>query len=70
MVVKEAPALTLVDAHNGPSTVVAVKATGMAIAKAKACGLGMVVVRQSTNFGSASYPSSQPLALSGQQATV
>ncbi|MDA0989705.1 MAG: Ldh family oxidoreductase [Verrucomicrobia bacterium] len=69
-VVKESPALALVDAHNGPGTVVAVKAMRMAIAKAKVCGVGMVVVRHSTQFGSASYPSSQPLALSGQQATV
>ena len=69
-VVKESPALALVGAHNGSGTVVAVKATPMAIAKAKVCGVGMVVVRHSTQFGSASHPSSQPLALSGQQATV
>lgn len=62
MVVKESPALALVDAHNGPGTVVAVKAMRMAIAKAKVCGVGMVIVRHSTHFGSASYSASQALA--------
>ena len=33
-IVKQSPALALVDAHNGPGTVVAVKAMRMAIAKA------------------------------------
>ena len=61
-VVKESPALALVDAHNGPGTVVAVKAMRMAIAKAKVCGMGMVLVRHSTHFGSASYSASQALA--------
>lgn len=61
-VVKESPALALVDAHNGPGTVVAVKAMRMAIAKAKVCGVGMVLVRHSTHFGSASYSASQALA--------
>ena len=61
-IVKESPALALVDAHNGPGTVVAVKAMRMAIAKAKVCGVGMVLVRHSTHFGSASYSASQALA--------
>lgn len=47
-VVKESPALALVGAHNGSGTVVAVKAMPMAIAKAKVCGVGMAVVRHST----------------------
>lgn len=61
-VVKESPALALIDAHNGPGTVVAVKAMRLAIAKAKVCGVGMVLVRHSTHFGSASYSASQALA--------
>lgn len=60
-VVKESPALALVDAHNGPGTVVAVKAMRLAVQKAKACGVGMVLVRHSTHFGSASYSASQAL---------
>jgi LDH2 family malate/lactate/ureidoglycolate dehydrogenase len=61
-VVKESPALALVDAHNGPGTVMAVKAMRLAIAKAQKCGVGIVVVRHSTHFGSASYSASQALA--------
>ena len=61
-IVKESPALALVDAHNGPGTVMAVKAMRLAIAKAKVCGVGMVLVRHSTHFGSASYSASQALA--------
>lgn len=61
-VVKESPALALVDAHNGPGTVVAVKAMRLAVAKAKVCGVGMVLVRHSTHFGSASFSASQALA--------
>ncbi len=61
-IVKESPALTLVDAHNGAGTVVAVKAMRMAIEKAKVCGVGMTLVRHSTHFGSASFSASQALA--------
>ena len=60
-VLKESPALALVDAHNGPGTVVAVKAMRLAIEKAHACGVGIVLVRHSTHFGSASYSASQAL---------
>lgn len=60
-VVKQSPALALVDAHNAPGTVVAVRAMRLAIEKAKACGVGAVLVRHSTHFGSASYSASQAL---------
>ena len=51
-VVKESPALALVDAHNGIGTVAATSAMRLAIEKAKSCGIGQVVVRNSTHFGS------------------
>ena len=51
-VVKESPALALVDAHNGIGTVAATRAMHLAIEKAKVCGIGQVVVRDSTHFGS------------------
>ena len=51
-VVKESPALALVDAHNGIGTVAATRAMRLAIEKAKVCGIGQVVVRNSTHFGS------------------
>lgn len=51
-VVKESPALALVDAHNGIGTVAATRAMRLAIEKSKVCGIGQVVVRNSTHFGS------------------
>lgn len=60
-VIKESPALALVDAHNAPGTVVAVKAMRLAVQKALVCGIGAVIVRHSTHFGSASYSASQAL---------
>ena len=51
-IVKESPALALVDAHNGIGTVAATRAMRVAISKAKKCGIGQVVVRNSTHFGS------------------
>ncbi|MBT3326374.1 MAG: Ldh family oxidoreductase [Gemmatimonadales bacterium] len=50
--VKESPALALVDAHNGIGTVAAARGMRLAIEKAKVCGIGQVVVRNSTHFGS------------------
>lgn len=61
-IVKESPALALVDANNGSGTVAAVRAMRLAAEKARACGVGVVVVRHSTHFGSASYSASQALA--------
>ncbi len=51
-VVKESPALALLDAHNGIGTVAAARAMKLAIAKAKVCGIGQVIVRNSTHYGS------------------
>ncbi len=61
-VIKESPALALIEAHNAPGTVVAVKAMQLAIQKAKICGVGVVMVRHSTHFGSASFSATQALA--------
>lgn len=60
-ILKESPALALVDAHNGPGTIVAVKAMRLAVEKARLAGVGVVLVRHSTHFGSASYSASQAL---------
>lgn len=55
-IVKESPALALVDGHNGLGSVVAQKSMELAIQKAKISGIGTVVVRNSTHFGSAAVP--------------
>jgi LDH2 family malate/lactate/ureidoglycolate dehydrogenase len=55
-IVKESPALALVDGHNGLGSVVAQKAMALAIEKAKISGIGTVVVRNSTHFGSSAVP--------------
>src|SRR5690606_25218057 len=60
-VVKESPALALVDAHNGIGTVAASKAMRMAIDKAKVCGIGQVIVRNSTHYGSSAVHACQAL---------
>jgi LDH2 family malate/lactate/ureidoglycolate dehydrogenase len=51
-IVKESPALALVDAHNGLGSVVGTRAMRLAVAKAKGCGIGTVIVRNSTHYGS------------------
>lgn len=51
-ILKEAASLALVDAHNGIGTVAASKAMALAVRKAKANGIGTVVVRNSTHYGS------------------
>ncbi len=53
-VLKESPALALVDAHNGLGSVVGRKAMELACDKAAVCGVGTVVVRGSTHYGSSS----------------
>jgi LDH2 family malate/lactate/ureidoglycolate dehydrogenase len=53
-VLKESPALALVDAHNGLGSVVGRKAMLLACDKAAVCGVGTVVVRGSTHYGSSS----------------
>lgn len=58
-IVKQGPALALVDAHNGVGTVAAAKAMRLAIRKAKAGGIGTVIVRNSTHFGSSAVHACQ-----------
>lgn len=53
-IVKESPALALVDAHNGLGSVTGRRAMELANEKAATCGLGAVVVRSSTHYGSSS----------------
>jgi LDH2 family malate/lactate/ureidoglycolate dehydrogenase len=51
-IIKESPALAFVDGHNGLGSVVGQKAMALAVQKAKMCGLGSVIVRGSTHYGS------------------
>ena len=51
-IVKESPALALIDAHNGLGSVIGQKAMALAVVKAKMCGVGTVMVRRSTHYGS------------------
>lgn len=53
-VVKESAALALVDAHNGLGSVTGRKGMELASAKAAEVGIGAVVVRGSTHYGSSS----------------
>ena len=60
-VIKESPALALVDAHNGIGTVAAAKAMRLAIEKSKVCGIGQVLVRNSTHYGSSAVHACQAM---------
>ncbi len=60
-IIKEGPALALVDAHNGIGTVAASKAMRLAIKKAKEGGIGTVIVRNSTHYGSSAVHACQAL---------
>lgn len=60
-VVRDGPALALVDAHNGIGTVAAAKAMRLAIKKAKVGGIGTVIVRNSTHYGSSAVHACQAL---------
>jgi len=51
-IIKESPALALVNGHNGLGSVVAQRAMKLAVDKAKVCGVGTVIVRGSTHYGS------------------
>ena len=57
-VVKESPSLALVDAHNGLGGVAGIRAMRLAVAKAKVCGVGTVLVRNSTHYGSSAVHAS------------
>jgi len=54
-VVRETPTTAVVDGHDGMGQVVGHKAMSMAIEKAKATGMGMVVARNSSHYGIAGY---------------
>lgn len=60
-IIKEGPALALVDAHNGIGTVAASKAMALAVKKAKEGGIGTVIVRNSTHYGSSAVHACQAL---------
>lgn len=55
-ILKESPALALVDGHIGLGSVVAQKSMELAIEKAKISGIGTVIVKNSTHFGSSAVP--------------
>jgi LDH2 family malate/lactate/ureidoglycolate dehydrogenase len=61
-VVRETPATALVDGGNGLGLVVARKAMQLAIDKAKASGVGLVAVTNSTHFGIAGYHAERAIA--------
>ncbi len=54
-IIKETPTTAVVDGHDGMGQVIGHKAMSMAIEKAKAYGMGMVVVRNSCHYGIAGY---------------
>lgn len=54
-ILKETPTTAVVDGHNGIGMVIGTKAMQLAIDKAKAYGMGMVAVRNSTHYGIAGY---------------
>ena len=58
-VLKESPALALVDAHNGMGSLVGLRAMRLAVAKAKVCGVGCVLVRNGTHYGSSAVHASE-----------
>ncbi|MEM6741558.1 MAG: Ldh family oxidoreductase [Pseudomonadota bacterium] len=61
IVVKDGPALALLDAQNGIGTVAASKAMDLAVAKAEAGGIGTVIVRNSTHYGSSAVHATRAL---------
>ena len=54
-IVKETATTAVADGHNGMGMVIGIKAMQLAIDKAKAYGMGMVAVRNSTHYGIAGY---------------
>jgi LDH2 family malate/lactate/ureidoglycolate dehydrogenase len=54
-ILRETPTTAVIDGHDGMGHVISVRAMQMAIDKAKAHGLGMSVVRNSTHYGLAGY---------------
>lgn len=60
-VIKDGPTTAVADGHNGMGMVVAYKAMRLAIEKARALGMGMVAVRNSTHYGIAGYYASMAI---------
>jgi len=54
-IVRETPTTLVIDGHDGMGMVTAHKAMDMAIDKAKALGMGMAAVRNSSHYGIAGY---------------
>ncbi len=54
-VVREAPATTVIDGHNGMGQVIACRAMRLAMDKAAKYGMGMAAVRNSNHYGIAGY---------------
>jgi LDH2 family malate/lactate/ureidoglycolate dehydrogenase len=54
-IVRDSKATAVVDGHDGMGMVISKRCMGMAIEKARAHGLGMVVARNSTHYGFAAY---------------
>ena len=54
-IVKETPTTAVVDGHDGMGQVIGRRCMELAIQKAKAYGMGMVVARNSTHYGIAGY---------------
>ena len=61
-VVKESPALALIDAKMVMGSVVGQEAMALAAGKAKACGIGAAFVYNSTHFGSSGFHARRALA--------
>lgn len=55
-IVKESPALALIDAHNGLGSPAGQRGMKIAIEKAKISGVGTAIVRNSTHYGSSAVP--------------
>jgi len=54
-IVRESTATAVADGHNGMGQVISRKSMELAIEKARAVGLGMIVVRNSNHYGIAGY---------------
>ncbi|MDA8244194.1 MAG: Ldh family oxidoreductase [Elusimicrobia bacterium] len=54
-IVRQGPAVAVVDGHNGMGHVIGKRAMELAIRKARRCGIAMVAVRNSTHYGIAGY---------------
>lgn len=61
-VIKESPALALVDGHGGMGSITGIEAMKLAVAKAKICGVGTVIVRNGTHYGSSAVHAGQAVA--------